>query len=531
MQRFSVAKYIKAHYTSVILALLIIGYLFNGIQYLRSQSITDDEGSFYDYAKRYAKGHPERVNPITDNSKMPVSVLNIMPRAIQQAIHPGLKKFDWGIGDIMMGRVVTLFISICIILLVYKWSNQLYGEKAALFAAFLMALCPNNLANAALVTTDSYSVLFLLAAMFFLWKFCTAGTNKYFLLFSLTVAFAQLVKQSLFHLYVLIPVCLTVYYLVNRKVVNIKSLLKYFAVFALISLVVINAGYYFRGSNTTLGNYHFMSLLFQSVQHMLPAWLPIPLPGPFVDGLDMAKYYDQLGGGHWGVSSFGKVTILGQSAIGGSFWYYYFVSIFYKTPVTYLVLLVWTVLLWVKKSAFVKWVSNEFFLIAPVLYFLIIMSFFYKTQCGIRHIIFIYPFLFIASSGIIPHIKNRYQSAAVAALSFFLVISVLRYWRNYYPYTNEFIYDKKMACNYVGTGNLDFQQGEFFYREYIAKHPGVKRFTGQPEAGVLIVTADEYLNIWSKPKYDWITHFKPSGQVAYSAVLINVTAKDLEYIK
>ena len=52
----------------------------------------------------------------------------------------------------------------------------------------------------------------------------------------------------------------------------------------------------------------------------------------------MAKYYDQVGGGVEGTSSFGKPTILGQARTGGSFWYYYFVALFFKTPVTYIVL-------------------------------------------------------------------------------------------------------------------------------------------------------------------------------------------------
>jgi hypothetical protein len=46
------------------------------------------------------------------------------------------------------------------------------------------------------------------------------------------------------------------------------------------------------------------------------------LPKPFVTGLDMAKYYDQIGGGYDGISSFGKVTILNNETTGGSFWYY-----------------------------------------------------------------------------------------------------------------------------------------------------------------------------------------------------------------
>ncbi len=91
---------------------------------------------------------------------MPVSVLNILPRAAEQLINPRLKRTTGVLDDIRMGRYITLFISIGTLLLVFKWASELYGKKAGLFALFIMSLCPNSLANAGLVTTDSYSALF-----------------------------------------------------------------------------------------------------------------------------------------------------------------------------------------------------------------------------------------------------------------------------------------------------------------------------------------------------------------------------------
>ena len=517
---------LKNHFINFGVGVLILFYLFNGIQYLRSQSTTSDEGSFFDYAKRYSTGHPERIRPITDNSKMPISVLNILPRAVEQLMKPGLKKTDWGTSDIRMGRYITLFLSTGTLLLVFTWASELYGKRAGLFALFLMSLCPNNLANAGLVTTDSYSALFLLASMYFLWKFCTLKTNKYFLLFCFTVALSQLVKQSLFHLYIIVPVCICVYYIVKKNF-NLRLLLKYAALFILINWFVLNLGYYFYGTNTRLGSYSFMSDLFKNVQQLFPASLPVPLPTPFVNGLDMAKYYDQLGGGYDQISSFGKVTILGRSSTGGGFWYYYFVSFFYKTPISYSIFLLCAIWIMIKSRSFKQWSGNEFFLVLPVIYFLFIMSFFYKTQCGLRHIIFIYPFLFILCAGIVPYINNNFQKIAVTCLSVFLVFSVGRYWKNYYPYTNEFILDKKMAYSYVGASNLEFQQGNIFGKNYLLKHPEVLRATGEPKQGVFLINTSEYLDIWNRHTFDWIRKIKPSGHVAYNWLLIKVDEKDL----
>ena len=100
----------------------IIGfYLINGIAYLRQQSITSDESSFMDYAIRYVKGNPDRIYPVTDNSKMPVNSLNLIPRIAQKVFSRVEGKNDWGVSDNMNGRYVTLLLSIITILLVFKW--------------------------------------------------------------------------------------------------------------------------------------------------------------------------------------------------------------------------------------------------------------------------------------------------------------------------------------------------------------------------------------------------------------------------
>jgi hypothetical protein len=520
-------NFFKKYLHTVLLGLIIVVYLFNGIHYLKSQSITSDEGSFMHYAIRYLKGHPERVYPRTDNSKMPVSILNTIPRVVEHLIQPGLKKSDWGYGDIFHGRYVTLIISVFTILLVFVWGKELYGVNAGLFSALLMSVCPNNLANAALVTTDAYSVLFLLLSMYLLWKFCRYKSNRYFLLLSIAVALSQLVKQSLFHLYVLLPICMLVLAIVQKDKFHWGLFLKRVLLFSVVNIFIINAGYYFQGSFTRLGDYRFMSHLFQSVQQLFPSSLPLPFPKPFTDGLDMAKYYDQVGGGIDKVSSFGKVTILGESRTGSGIWYYYFVSIFYKTPVAYFILYIWSSIILLRQQSFRNFMKNEFFLLLPVAYFLLLMSFLYQTQCGIRHIVFIYPFIFILSGVVMNYLQSNGARIVTVLSLLYLLISVGRYRGNYIPYTNEFILDKKMAYTKVGASNLEFLQGGYFALDYLSRHTEVKWAPKQPEAGRFIISVEDYMDIWNRHQYDWIANFKPVVHVAYNYLLIDVDEKNL----
>jgi Dolichyl-phosphate-mannose-protein mannosyltransferase len=509
--------------------LLIIGfYLINGIFYLRAQSLTYDESSFLFYAARFIKGHPEKIYPQSDNSKLPVSVINLIPRAVNQVLHPGLKKTDNGLSDVFEGRYMTLLFSVFTILLVFHWSKTLYGSSAGLFSALLTSFCPNLLASAGLVTSDSYSVFMLLVTMFFLWKYFNSHATRDFIGFSCCVALSQLVKQSLFHLYIIFPIVFLVYYAVFRFPLNRKRIAALLLYFLFINWFIINLGFYFHETNRALGTYPFLSNSFLQVQQILPKWLPIPLPSTFIVGLDLSKYYDQIGGGDYVQSSFGKITILGKYANGGSFWYYYFVTLFFKTPIPYFVFITGGIWMIFKKQSISGFFKKEFFLVIPVIYFILFMSFFYKTQIGIRQMIFIYPFLFILSGNLIRYSKGFYARGFVAALTLFLMVSVMKYWRNYFPYTNEFIVDKKKAYQYVGCANLEFKQSQYFYDEYLKQHQDVRMAPLQPQTGTFLVYLDDYMDIWNLHRYDWISRIEPTGEVACNGLLVVVREADLK---
>src|SRR5882672_6515702 len=108
-------------YTRLLPALLLIAYLVNGVFYLQRQSITWDEPSHMSFGVRILKGSTQRTDRPDFNSKMPVSALNALPRALEQLFNKHLKKADDGVSDILHGRYVTLFISLFIGIFVFKW--------------------------------------------------------------------------------------------------------------------------------------------------------------------------------------------------------------------------------------------------------------------------------------------------------------------------------------------------------------------------------------------------------------------------
>jgi hypothetical protein len=390
-------------------------------------------------------------------------------------------------------------------------------------------LCPNNLAASTLVTTDCYSVLFLLLSMYLCWKFLRDPSWKYFLLLALAMALSQLAKQSLFHLYFLIPICLLAGYRSFKLKIRPGFFLAGVLLFLGVQWIILNSAFYFYRTNLEIGQYQFKSRFFESIQKIIPSALPVPFPKPFVEGLDQAKYYDQIGGGDTSRSSFGKTTILGHSSTGGGFWYYYLVALGFKTPISYFVFLGWSLYYLFKNSKLREFMQKEFFLLAPVIYYLVLMSFFYNTQNGLRHIIFIYPFLFILSGNLIRNTQSIYPRCLVTALLVYLFLSDFKYRNNYYSYTNELITDKTTAYRFVGSNNLYFGQAKFFLEEYLKQHPGIRPVPKTPQAGTFVISVPDYLDIWNLHQYDWLTRFKPVGQVAYAYLLVRVEDRDLPH--
>jgi hypothetical protein len=132
-----------------------------------------------------------------------------------------------------------------------------------------------------------------------------------------------------------------------------------------------------------------------------------------------------------------------------------------------------------------------------------------------------YPLLTIFFSIVIFHASKTSEKFWIAGIVLFLIVSVLSYWRNYYPYTNEFIIDKKNAYQYVGSQNLDFRQGRNFLTKFLQNHKEVRLAKETPEIGLVAVAIRDYMDIWNLHNYKWLQCYKPVDHIAHSYLIID----------
>lgn len=495
-------------------------------------SVNYDEGSFASYGASLLKFQREK-DVILYESKLPITALNMFPRAVEQVIKPNLKK-DWthATSDIIHGRYISLFISIVLGLLILKWSRELYNSRVALFVFFLYLLCPNFLAHGIFVSSDIFACFFMTLILYYLWRYFLHQRGRDFIFMSVATGLAQISKFSMFHLFILIPVLAFAILIYKRKNngpsfhFSWKKTFAFAGLFLLINWLIICTSHLFYQVFLPIKDYTFMSDPFNGLQQffldIIPG-LPVPLPSSYIGSMDAVLYFDDLGGGVKG-SLNGAPYILGESSING-FWYYYFVTLFFKLPIPVLLLWLATLLLLFIDFSKKSFIKNEIFLVIPALYFLVYMNFFYSTQVGIRHIMIIFPLLYILSGKVISHLMERKKQYIIYGLLLYESISVFSYFPHFLPYTNEFILNKKFAYKKIADANLCYGEGGKFLNEYIAKHKEAIYLPDKPVAGKIVMEVNEMvnLNIATIHKYDWVRGLDPVAHIHSQYLVFEVS--------
>jgi hypothetical protein len=472
-----------------------------------------------------------------DASKMPVSALNALPGKIA-SLFPAVNRVQKYFGNLSVARFVTVIASLLLGYLCFHWSRQVYGFGAGLFTLFLFAFEPNLIAHSQLITTDLYSAATMTLALYASWRYSLAKDTGHAVAMVLAVGLSMLAKYSAVFLWILIPVILLLAELRHlKKLIRDKDgraicsigrrFLAHGCLAMIIAVLVINAGYLFNRTLTPLHEYHFKSETFQSIQSALsPArFVRVPLPYPYLEGLDLSSFEERTGFGY------GRVYLLGQLSREGFPGYYFFAFLF-KVPLAIQALCVLAAL-----SLAAQWKNGDFrraelFMIVPLLFFTVYFNFFFRAQNGIRFLLLIFPCIFVFCGSVIPRWStvNRSRQLAVFALGGYLVISVLSYFPHYIPYLNELVYDRRSAYTFLADSNIDWGQAGGQLGKYLKQYPAAQVNPEKPMAGRIVVDVNHLTGTVGDPvRYAWLReNLFPVATIAYSYLVYDVSAKELE---
>jgi hypothetical protein len=284
------------------LLIVLLGALFFlDVLSLRHKTLTYDEKRHYRYGLKILEVFSIRGNNPT---VMPITALNVIPRKIGDIIPDGTLKTFLRVRS--TGRYVTILFSLLIAAFIFWWTKSLYGSTAAFFSLILYILSPNTIAHSRLITTDLYATGMLTLSLYCFWRFINKRGWKWGLLSATTLGISQLAKYGCVCLYPIFIIILLVRYS-NQALFLIRSndwrglavrLSKIFfiaSLFIIISIFIINLGFLFQGTFSPLNHYEFKSLSFKFFQSALGIIkrVPVPLPRPYIDGLDISQVINE----------------------------------------------------------------------------------------------------------------------------------------------------------------------------------------------------------------------------------------------
>jgi hypothetical protein len=504
----------------IAIALMGAAFLFLGLRAILAASPTTDEPGHYRYGYRILRGVAAR----WDDSKMPVSALNALPCFIAEKSGSSAGDRDEFSGpcDWTAARIPTLLGGLALGLVLASWSRALYGWAGALVSFGLFAFDPNLLAHSGLITTDIYGCLFLLLALraFANWLEAPDLTRGAWLGIATGAAF--IAKYTAAYLVIIFPIA----FWLNRRFRpatprsrsdGIRSI----SLSIVIALGMINVGFLGDGTGTSLRDQAFESPQFRELRKLpVIARLPLPVPRPFVEGLDRVYHRERAGGGS------GNIYLLGELRAPGSngFASYFLVVGLLKTPIPTIVILLVAFALFAKPGAS-SLGADEITLASAVAVFALYFSLIFRAQIGFRHFLVVMPPLFVLAGKLGPVLARTRPRAGAGVLAVALsALSVTRHGDDPLSYFNELI-DPSLTYRVAADSNLDWGQTRARVQSYLASHPEVIEAPAKPFPGRIIVGANQLTGVITRKRMEWLrdSGLSPVGHVAFTHFLFDLT--------
>jgi 4-amino-4-deoxy-L-arabinose transferase-like glycosyltransferase len=419
-------------------------------------------------------------------------------------------------------RVWMVPVTLALGALIFWFARKLFGPRAAVLAVALYVFEPTMLAHGRIVHTDVAAALAYLAFFVVLHAYWVEPTGRRAAGLGIVTGLALLTKFSLIVLAPVLAVAmLTLVYAAPSRALPRSLVVRHAALMLVVVLLIVNAGYYFQGQGLTEADVHRLSI--RSAAH-LDRWIAAlslgshVLPTYFLFGQYNVWIHNTYG--HPG-SLFGVQSDLG--------WWYYFPIVFaLKTTLPFLLVSI-AALVWASFRLFVRRDARFFFLFVPVLIFTVgcMAS---HINIGIRHLLPVFPFLFIASGALLDKLLTdstfaapglrRIAQVTVVAVLVGSAVEAARVFPDYIPYTNQ-LTGTRPHWRVVSDSNVEWGDDAKALAAYL-KERGETRVRAATLGGwmTLRFLGIDYINLVVAPG----TPLPPTRYVALGASFLNGSA-------
>ena len=376
-------------------------------------------------------------------------------------------------------RLTMIVLGIILGIHVFAWASLLYGNKGGLLALFFYVLCPNMLAHSGLVTTDFPLTVFFFISLFYLYLLTDKITILRVVLAGISLGLAFTAKYSA--LLLSLPYMAAFMYIFLKKDIDISEGLSVYkksilipAVFVLILLTAYLTIWSVYGFDYRADILDAKSE--QEIEKTVFKWEENKAKSAVLNkALDSIRYFHILPESYiYGLYRFlsradeGHAAFLMGEYSGHGWWYYFLMAFLIKTPIPVLYLFLGSILF---LSRYQNRAKTFIFIALPVM-----LMFFVSTRqhinIGLRHILPVYPLIFVLIGGLINiNISRKRLAGIILTLAMtWSVWTSINIYPYYLAYFNEFIGGPQNGYKYLVDSNLDWGQDLPGLKEYMDRN-------------------------------------------------------------
>jgi len=511
-------KYEKAY-----VALLLTIFAVLAISSMAQKGLTTDELAHIPAGYSYIKTQDFRLNPEHPALMKSLAGLFLLPLNPTLPLEHnswitarGDGKQQWIFGAqflhivndldsiLFWARIPVVLLALLLGFYIWRWSKELYGSKPALFALTLFTFSPNLLAHSRLVTTDLAITTFSLITIYYWYHALQNPSTRN--LIKTGVALGLALASKFTGVYLPIILVLQAVWLSTKAQ---QEDVKRFAKQTLTRLLIVGA--------TAFGT-------------LILAYQIVGIPDFFV-GLWRVIVHSQLGHNAYLMGAYSK----------SGWWYYFIFTFLFKTPIAIFILII-ARMIYKHTKPFDK--QTGFILLPAAIFFISFML--NKINIGHRHILPIYPFLFIWLSPL-ANTKDFAKKTLLVFTIVFYIVSSLFIYPHYLAYFNEFI-TPEQGHNYLLDSNIDWGQDlkglgvwtkennidnitmAYFgldYRDY----RGItwNELKCRPTSGLIAISVNRLkgLNPKDAKCTAWMKDLKPIHYIGYSIHIYNISKEQI----
>lgn len=407
----------------------------------------------------------------------------------------------------MAGRAAAIALTTALGFWLWFEARRRYGATAGVAALALWCFTPDVLAHGSLAGVDMPTALVVFGSVLAGGVWLESGRWRAWLLFATWVAAAVLVRFSAIQI---VPVLLILAVLrgLQGRIAPLTKLVAGALLLLGVGWFAVNVAYHFQGFGTPLGLVELHSDRFMRLARDFPD-VRVPLPKPFLQGLDLLSYLAQPGAR--------QGYFLGEVRLNPD-WRYFAVAVGVKWPIGLLGLLLFALANWCFRGREARKGTADLLVPAGVVAGAAMAS---GLGFGVRYLLPALPFLVVWVSGVFAArqreerpesrsprwVSGRTRVAGALALLLLVPAEAARVLPYPLSFFNLIAGSPGAAERIVNDSNVDWGQGLVALRDEMKKR-GIDRihlaYHGTTAPEIYGVDYIPYLGGVPSPESDWL---------------------------